>query len=86
MIYNIKKAEEFIWYIGNLLSQKKEGKHLFFIRFVFIGDGQSYFNLKYIYLKTFTFRSLLNKVVPFERVTKKFTIEENMLRQQHANH
>ena len=49
-IYDIKHSYEFVCYIGFFLSQPKVGKFVF-VRFVFIGNGQTYFNFQYIYLK-----------------------------------
>ena len=44
------------------------------MKFVIIGIGQTYSNLKYVYLKTFTFHSLLIEVLFFEKVNGTFTI------------
>ena len=85
MIYNIKQAYEFVCNMGNFLKPETITYKFVFIRVVFIDDIQTCFNFEYIYLKTFTFQSLPDEVVSFERVHGTFSTELIMLRQQHEN-
>ena len=80
IIYDIKQAYGFICYIGNFSSQKKVGKFYFLSDFFLLVMVRhiSIFNI--FISKRFTIRTLLDKVVSFEKINENFAIEVNILR------
>ena len=64
------------------ISQRKEGK-IYFTSDFFIGNGQTYFNFQYIYLKFFTLCTILDELVTFEIINGKFNTELIIPRQKY---
>ena len=67
-----------------IVSAIKNIQNIYFVRFVYISNGQTYFNYLYIYLTKFTLRTLLDKVVSVEITNKNLIIVVKIPRQQHV--
>ena len=80
-IYYIRRAYEFVCYIGIFLSQKL--RKFIFHQIFFIDNSQTHFNFYYIYLNISILRTLFDEVVSVEKMNENFTTELNILRHQY---
>ena len=73
----------FVTYV--FFKARKKKVNSIFVRFVFIGNGQIYFNFQYIYLKIDTLSTILDETLSAEIISRNFIIEVIIISQQHEN-